>query len=201
MERETMMLSYARLQWLLLAFCGILLALLIYEMFAPIPEWNPPAIPHEAYRFQAIATYPFIAPSTDAFDVIDARPVFNPRRTPLQVTHDASDTGSGSVMVSDLSLVGIILDRGTRIALLRVPSKPLAVAVTTGTSIDAWQVVSIGSDRIVLRADGSDHELLLSANKPAAQPNVSPARFGQPQPGQPQPGQPQFGQPQPGQPQ
>ena len=158
-----------------LGLCGFLLILLAYEVFAPIPEWQPDAPGGDVHPPQMAATYPFIAPSAEAFAIIDARPVFNPLRTPLQASNDIS-SGTGSVTLGDLSLIGIILDHGTRIALLRTPGKPLAVAVTAGTAIDGWQVVSIGSDRITVRANGSEQDLLLSANKPPAQaaPAVPP---------------------------
>lgn len=174
-----MSLSYSRVQWILVALCGVLVVALAYEAFAPIPEWNPPPTAQPPHRSQTIATYPFIAPSSEAFAVIDARPIFNPRRTPLLVSHDASaGGGAGAVSVGDLALIGIILDHGTRMALLRTPDKPLAVAVSAGGAVDEWEVVSISSDRVVLRADGAEHELLLSANKPPQQP-VPVARLGQ----------------------
>ncbi len=173
-----MTLSYSRLHSLLLSVCGILLVALIYEAFAPIPEWNPPAASYRKHGSETMATYPFIAPSIEAFAEIDARPVFNPRRTPLRVAYDAaSGTAGGTVAVGDLSLVGIIVDRGTKLALLRTPGRPLAVAVTVGAAIDGWQVVSIGSDRVRLGANGSEQELLLSANKaPPMQQSPAAAR-------------------------
>jgi hypothetical protein len=169
-----MTLSYSRLRQFLLALCVLLVAALAYEAFAPIPEWTPAAASVARRAQPSVAVYPFIAPPIEAFAMIDARPVFNPTRTPLQVSHDAG-SGPGSIAVGDLALIGIIMDHGIRMALLRTPDKPLAVAVTAGGTIDEWEVVRIGSDRVVLRADGAEHELLLSANKAPAQQQTAPA--------------------------
>ncbi|MGA7676317.1 MAG: hypothetical protein WCA78_14875 [Rhizomicrobium sp.] len=183
-----MKLSVSRLQWVLLALCGFLLVVLAYELFTPVPEWTPAPVARLEHGPQTVTTYPFVAPSIEAFAILDTRPAFNPLRTPLHVTgntlsgYGSASGAAGSVTFGDLALIGIILDHGTKLALLRTPNRPLAVAVTTGAAIDGWQVVSIGSDRVVLRANGSEQELLLSANKaPATQQAAPPTQSGEAQ--------------------
>ncbi|MDE2184065.1 MAG: hypothetical protein KGJ78_13685 [Alphaproteobacteria bacterium] len=160
-------MSVSALRWWLAGTCAALAGMLAYLALAPLPSWTPAAAAVVGHPLPDVAAKAFIAPPSDAFAVIDSRPIFNPQRTPVAAFTDTLSGGQGgSASVGDLSLVGIILDRGTRLALLKTSSQPLAVALTTGGSIDGWQVVEIGEDHVVMRSNGSDQVLSLSRNHP-----------------------------------
>jgi hypothetical protein len=168
-------MSLSRLRWSLAGVCAVLVALLAFEILAPLPEWTPPSVPPAAVSIYNAEPRPFVAPPTQAYLTIDARPVFSPARTPVGPLFDAVAGGTeGRTSLGDMSLVGIILDRGTRLAMLRTPSSPMAVALSVGSTIDGWLVVEIDDDHVVLRSNGSDQVLVMSRNNgPPAPSSVS----------------------------
>jgi hypothetical protein len=160
-----MTLSLSRLRALLTGLCAVLLAVLIAEVLVPVPQWQPPTPAPLAVQAPPPLVAPAPVPPISAFAQIGEHDVFDPRRAPLKAPPSVS---GGVASLGDLSLVGIILDGGTKLAMLRVRGQPQAVALSTGASIEGWQVVGIGSDRVTLRGSGGQQVLLLSANKPAA---------------------------------
>ena len=156
-------------QVLLFALCGLLGIALIYELFAPLRAYMPPArdSTHGAFAVTMPALY--TPPAFESFANVDERSVFNPLRTPI-----ASDSGvataAGDALPADLALVGVILDGATKMALLKSSAAPQVVAVPQGGVFEGWQVASVEPSKVVFAAHGDRQELKLSDNKPPAPP-------------------------------
>lgn len=156
-----MMLRLTTLQVRLAVLCAMLCVLIVAVLAMPLPQWQVPPVAAPPAQTVAAQTDGFRPPSADAFDAIDARPVFSPTRAPLRNAGSLGD-GAGTATFGDLTLVGIIADNTTRLAVLRVPGHPLAVTVALGGTVDGWQVSEIDADRVVVRGRGSEQELRMS---------------------------------------
>jgi len=168
-----MTLPLSRLRAGLAGLCGLLLLTLAIELVAPVPDWRPPPpAPVAQSAPPPVLPDTVITPSRDAFALIDRRDVFDPKRAPL--TPKAASGGGGTTSIGDLTLVGIILDGDTKLALLRVPGEPQAVALKAGASIQGWEVVAIGSDRVTLQGTDGQHVLVLNAGKSAPKAATDP---------------------------
>ena len=166
-------------QLALSALCIALALLLGYMVLAPLPEI--PTAPTQA-RTEPVDDTPlprFDPPSRQVFAAVDDRSVFNPLRVRVSapVQSGASSTSS---LPADLSLVGVILDSNTKLALFKSPAAPLAIGVPIGGSIEGWQVTRIDPDTVALRAGGPEQEMHLSSNK--APPSSNPPNPNAPRP-------------------
>jgi hypothetical protein len=152
----------------LLGLCGVLLAALLYEMFAPLREYHPAPVgdTHAAYTVAMPAMY--TPPAFLTYANIDEKSVFNPLRTPIVTDSGGVATAAGDSLPSDIALVGIILDGSRKMALLKSSSEPLAVGVAEGDVFEGWQVASVEPDKVVFAAHGDRQELELNNNKQAA---------------------------------
>jgi hypothetical protein len=161
-------MRFTNAQVALIALCAALGAALIYELFAPLREYRPPAADntHAAYAVALPAMY--TPPAFEAFANIDEKSVFNPLRTPIVTDSGGTATAAGDALPSDLALIGVILDGPVKMALLRSSASPLAVSVPEGGVFEGWQVSSVLPDKVVFAAHGDRQELQLSDNKPPA---------------------------------
>lgn len=152
----------------LLGLCAVLLAALLYEMFAPLREYHPAPVgdTHAAYTVAMPAMY--TPPAFLTYANIDEKSVFNPLRTPIVTDSGGVATAAGDSLPSDMVLVGVILDGSKKMALLKSSSEPLAVGVAEGDVFEGWQVASVGPDKVVFAAHGDRQELELNNNKQAA---------------------------------
>ncbi len=188
-------------QIVLAAVCAGFAVLLGYLMVAPLPQVSLPAAAHARPAAAAahkdgdsdddsesdddsdndVTPARFVAPPKQAFAEVDDRLVFNPARARVAAPSQPG-ASSATSLPSDLSLVGVILDDNTKLALFKSPAQPLAVGVGLGGSIEGWQVTRIDPDRVALRAGGPEQEMRLSTNKAApSAPNVmAPHPFGPP---------------------
>jgi len=157
--------SLSQIRAVLTGLCALLLAAVVFEALAPIPDWQPPPPAPVAIAAPPPLANTVITPSKDAFALIGQRDVFDPKRAPLKSA--AAAAGGGATSIGDLTLVGIILDGDTKLALLRVPGEPQAVALKAGASLNGWQVVGIGSDRVTIQGADGQHVLVLNAGKAA----------------------------------
>lgn len=193
------------IQLALSAVCASLLVLFGYLLVAPLPEIGAPPVIHTRPAAaihkkndsdddsdtdsdvdsdndnDATTLARFIAPSKQAFAEVDDRLVFNPARTRVEAPSQPG-TSNATSLPSDLSLVGVILDDNTKLALFKSPNEPLAVGVGLGGSIEGWQVTRIDPDRVALRAGGPEQEMSLSSNKapPPGPALLTPHPFGPP---------------------
>ena len=145
--------------------CLVLLTVTILVLAAPVSDWTPPAVHAEQAAQASEAANTFAPPPLDTFSALNARPVFNPARTPLPSADDApDDESSGSL--ADLTLVGIISDGGAKLAIIRRANHPLATSVAAGADIEGWRVSRIEGDRVVLRGKGGERELRIQRANP-----------------------------------
>ena len=158
-------------QTVLTAFMGtgvLLAALQVYQIAAPLPDPDVPVVTLKPRTTEIAAAAPVITPPAGVFGEIGARPMFSPARR-------AAVTGEAAQALSppDVTLVGIIFDKDTRLALLKSPSLPFATSYGVGAAILGWQVSEIAADRVVLTSGPARHELRLDANRAPPKPNLS----------------------------
>jgi hypothetical protein len=153
-------------QLALTGICGVLTLILAYEVAAPIPPFRVPKS-MEIYRpaaitFQDTAT----APSAASFGDIDAHPIFSASRTPIASHFDTAHGGGASgAFPTDVSLIGVIIEGQTRMALIKTASEPFARSVPQGGEIEGWTVSEVAPDKIVLSSGATKQEILLAANR------------------------------------
>jgi len=162
LARQPVLLSFA-------ATSLVLAVLLVYELSASPPEFNPPAVHLKPKAQRAGEVTPVTTPPPQAFAEIDARPMFSPDRKAVM-----TQTSEASLAPPDVTLVGVIVSGQDSLAMLRTPSSPLANAYRIGAAIAGWQVSEITPDRIVLTSGGARNEIRLDANKAPPKPPTVP---------------------------
>ena len=156
MKRQTAILALG-------SACAVLAATFLYFTFAPLPDPDPPHITLPRKPTRTLTIQPIVMPPVTAFADLDARPAFNPARTPIAT----SQTTNSGEAPPDVKVVGVIIDGKNKIAMIRVPSSPLATAFRIGAAISGWQIAEIDPDRVVLTSGGTRDEIRLDANRPA----------------------------------
>ena len=160
-------------QLVLTALCGMLAIMLGYMLFAPLPDIPAPAIQARAEAVDDTPPARFEAPPKQAFAEVDDRSVFNPLRVRVSGPSQPGAANTNS-LPADLSLVGVILDGDTRLALFKSASAPLAVGVSVGGSIEGWQVTRVEPDKVGMRSAAGEQEIKLAGGKPGGQPVGQP---------------------------
>jgi hypothetical protein len=168
-----MMLRLNPAQLFLSVICAALAVVLGYMMFAPLPQVAPARVEAAAPPTEDAPLERFEAPPRQKFADVDNRSVFNPLRVRVSAPFRPGATNATS-LPADLSLVGIILDKDTKLALFRSSAAPLAVGVPVGGSVEGWQVTRIEPDSVGLRAGGPEQNMDLSANKPSVPQGTGP---------------------------
>jgi type II secretory pathway component PulC len=112
-------------------------------------------------------------PPAASFAAIDTRPIFDASRQPVAAPPEALSVSGSSGSLPPLTLVGIIIDRQTRLALIKLAGAPLAMSYAVGMSVSGWQIVEIEADRIVLRAGGANQEIRLTGKTQTSAPTAS----------------------------
>ena len=169
------MITVGRAYLLLGSICTALLLLLGYECFSPIAEVETPSLRLKLPSGDVTRAPSFEMPPAASFAAIDARPIFDPSRRPVASPPDAPSANGAPLSLPSLTLVGVIIDRQTRLALIKLTEASLATAYSVGTWLGEWQIVQIEADKIILRASGmGSHELRLTAkNHTSATPAAS----------------------------
>ena len=89
--------------------------------------------------------------------VTGERPLFHSTRRP----EAAPEAPAAPVVVAPtLSLVGILGVEGSKVALIRISTGPQLYRIEAGGRINAWDVVSIGNDKVEVTKDGQTIEVL-----------------------------------------
>lgn len=117
------------------------------EISVPVASPKPPA---------RRPPTPFIAPPLSNFDDIDHRPIFSPNRKPVEEAR-----ATAPPPLASLVLIGVILDKTDRIAVLRTQASPIAVNARLGQRVEGWTITGIESDRIKMEAGGVKEEVRL----------------------------------------
>lgn len=97
------------------------------------------------------------------------RPLFLRNRRP-----PPEEQRGNVVQPSSLVLIGLIIVRDGRRALIQHGEPPRLQRVTVGETIDGWNVESILADRIVVRHGDSEEELKLKPKAPPKLPRGAP---------------------------
>src|SRR6202012_5519123 len=104
------------------------------------------AAPLVAHARQPAPT--FNPPSANAYWEIDARMVFNPARK--AIPKSVGDRDNAATPPLSATLIGVMLDGHTRIAMFKADSMPIAQSVAEGAAIDGWQVRQVAADHVVV---------------------------------------------------
>jgi hypothetical protein len=138
--------------------CAGLAAALLYFVLAPLPDLEIPQVPLERKRPVTLEAMPIATVSPEAFADINARPMFSPDRKATAEPNAAAATPP------NVALVGVIMDARDRMALIRTPASPLALAFRLDADISGWRVTEIAADHIVLSLGASRDEIRLEDN-------------------------------------
>jgi hypothetical protein len=133
----------------LIALLMVLLPTALFGGGAPTNSVTPPHVP-------AIARLDL--PTLETFKGIIDRPMFNPGRAP-DPQPPAEAAKSALPALSDYKLVGLVLTKGTKIALVERRQAKQIVTLHPGDEIDGRHVEDIGSDGVHL-SGGPVRELL-----------------------------------------
>lgn len=131
----------------LLGLCNLGLALVLaYELLAPSAV-SPRALPapNAAAADAEPAPPSFAMPPIRQYREVLDRPLFNSSRRPSLAAED------GARPVTSLSLVGIVIAPGSRLALLEFGSPPKLVRVGIGQAVAGWTVSQIGPEDVLVR--------------------------------------------------
>lgn len=147
------------------AGAGLITACLVYGEVRAQPMVSQTALLHATAAEVLPAP---LAPSREAmpeketFAVIVERPLFSPSR------QRPSAQPSGATAPSlDLSLFGVVISAGQRIALVELGADGAPLPVKQGDEISGWKVARIEPDRILVQHDMMERELLLDFVVPA----------------------------------
>ena len=151
-------------------------AVVAHQALAPvaaIEEPAPRAVRPEAARRATAQDYR--PPGEEQFAVINERALFDPARQPVS---EPERSGAPSLSPSDLSLVGVVIDAGHSVALLKKAEAGAATSVRLGQRIEGWQLVRIAPGFVVLRSGVIDFTVKLRQAAGLPQPaigNASPS--------------------------
>jgi len=151
----------------LMGFCALLSLMLAWQLITPALPTDIPTLSWHAPSLDA-ALSPVPSPPADTFARVNDRPIFSPTRKPVTPT---PKVGQAPLTPPDASLIGIIIDGQTRLALVRTASSPLEVSVTVGASLGQWTVTAIEPDHISLKAGATETDIRLNANRSNSTPS------------------------------
>ena len=162
------------LPWLAAGTCLVMVCVVFAEIRAR------PTI-HDAPAFQATAVEGLPAPPTpsgqampekNSLEAIVERPLFSSSRRPHSEQTSVASVASGPSL--DLSLFGVVISPDEAVALVKPGAGGGPMRVKQGEEISGWTVARIEPDRILVRRDVMERELLLDfkAPVPPAEPAV-----------------------------
>jgi Type II secretion system protein C len=151
---------------ILLALVCILLAWMIYQEIAENPPVQATALSGDLAALgapsPAASEASFSMPGRESLAVILERPLFTQTRRPSSVA--GGDPLAGSV---DLTLSGVVISGGERSALIRRGNAEIVERLKQGEDIAGWTLVEIAADRVIVRRDAIETEILLDYSAPA----------------------------------
>jgi hypothetical protein len=107
----------------------------------------------------------FKMPAAAEYEDIVLRPLFNRTRRPdaPQISQGGGDANDGKgTAAAQISLNGVVLTRGRRVALLRLDNDPKVMHVAEGQRAGGWLIEAVRPDRIVLRRGDTASEVALN---------------------------------------
>jgi hypothetical protein len=130
---------------------------------APIAETAPPLVAAGSEKGEEEFA---LASANDYADVVE-RPLFIRIRRPLPDDEAARAAAGGAggggdeVAAANLSLAGVLLTPGRKVALLRIDNDPKVMHVGEGQQAGGWLIETIRADRVVVRRGESSGEVVL----------------------------------------
>jgi hypothetical protein len=117
---------------------------------------------HPAENERQLAS--FKMPPAEEYEDILSRPLFNRSRRP-EIAQENSQAAAGEketgTPAANISLNGVVVARGRRVALLRLDNDPKVMHVAEGQQAGGWLIEAIRADRIILRRGDTASEVAL----------------------------------------
>jgi hypothetical protein len=151
----------------LMAVAGMVMACIIYAEIRARPTIQNMASSQGAAEIR-IASLPKprqAMPAKISFATIIERPLFSPSRRP-----PSEDTTAASVPSLGFSLSGVVISTDEPFALVKPDATGDPVRIKVGEELSGWTVARIEADRILVRHDTVEKELLLDFSAPAPLP-------------------------------
>lgn len=114
-------------------------------------------------------------PLEDYDEIVD-RPLFNETRARIEIAaaDDAAEVPPEvNHDVQQLSLTGVVISTGKVIALIRDTRAGKAHRIERGHSLGEWKLEEVDKDRVTLRRDESERQLMLYKKSPNDEPTGS----------------------------
>ncbi len=167
-------MTAARLWSVLFLLASIGLGFLVAEELAPPPPAGSalaPQTPEKPVRVEKIE--PPRLRALREFSAITERPVFSETRRPGL---PASARSTARRTLDGVILMGTVIGRDRKSALLRVPSSPTLQTVSEGQEIGGWTLEKVLPDRVVLSFDGDSVEVPIWKDSPPPPEAEEPAQ-------------------------
>ena len=144
----------------LLLICLALAALVYDELSSPDNDLPKPALAAGAPAPVSLPKADEVAPGLPPMETlaeVTERPLFTATRRPPPPDAVQENIGNASSFV----LLGIVISKGERLAIVRHGRPPTAARLTEGQTIEGWTVQSIAPDRVVLKNADNEQSLKL----------------------------------------
>jgi len=145
---------------LAIACAGLGLALFLFRS-APPADYHIPDSPPQTLAPLDINAPSFEVPQRSEFDLVDVRFLFNPARLAYVPPPEPVEEPPPPEP-PQISLVGIIAEGASRLAMVRDPAEPYAVGLRVGTNIGGWKVSEISDEFITLSVQSLEHRVVLN---------------------------------------
>jgi len=161
------MMPISPLNRVLLIVCALLLMIFLGLWIVPIDDsWlNPEAIAPVAQVPVAIKESLPIAVT----DNLDNRPIFDPTRHAVTA---APVSTAPETPTASLTLAGLIVGGGERVALIRSSDSKDLVSVHEGDTVSNWFVQTINADGVIVTANGVTQDLTFPAHPADGNPGA-----------------------------
>lgn len=135
-----------RWMWLSIVLCVAAAGCLLWQVWRSddvVPEAQAPHEQNPAKGDKQVTRFQ-LAPAEDYREVL-ARPLFSRDR------RESTQTGGEETPLAQISLSGVVLVRGKRVALLRFGGDSKVMHVAEGQQASGWLIESVQPDKVVLR--------------------------------------------------
>jgi hypothetical protein len=148
----------------LTALCAVILVLaeMTYVRYREMQTGPIPVVTLPAETIDSLQPREELAVTLSTVDELMAvveRPIFSPSRRPAEVSADATEQASASDF--DLDLVGIVIWKAQRVALVRSSSDPKIVRIEVGGNVAGWVAIGIEPEYVRFRNGETEKEVRL----------------------------------------
>lgn len=150
--------------------CAFLLAVLIVEITTPISPYVAPAYTLPKRTPPYVSDF-YSPPSEASFGELEQRPIFSSSRKVFETDSAIGPAGSAvTPPLQNATLIGVIREGKTQLALIRIQGAPFAASVAVGEEIQGWRVTEVTADRAILQAGTSQTVLTLGGPRAPSSP-------------------------------